>query len=141
MKFKTGINSPSILIFSTLGLIGSLVIAYSTRYGPVVFGDSTVYIMSAKNLVEGRGLGVFLPSGRFDPLMIFAPLYPLVISLAGFVGVDLVLATRLLNISLFGLLIILICVLIQSVTNSLLLSAIVGIFTLTSPLLIDMLIS
>jgi hypothetical protein len=94
--------------------------------------------MSAKNLVEGRGLGVFLPSGRFDPLVIFAPLYPLVISLAGFVGVDLVLATRLLNSSLFGLLIILICVLIHSLTHSLILSASVGVFTLTSPLLIDM---
>lgn len=138
MKYNTGLNIRSIIGFTTLGLIGSLVIAYSTRYGPWVYGDSTIYIMSAKNLVEGRGLGVYLPSGRFDPLFIFAPLYPIILSLAGVGGVDLVLATRLLDISLFGLLIIMECILIHSLTHSLWLSAIAGIFTLTSPLLLDM---
>lgn len=138
MKCNAKLNTRSVIVYFTLGIIGSLIIFYSTPYGPKVFSDSTIYIMSAKNLAAGHGLGVYLPSGRFDPLVIFAPLYPLVMSIAAFLEVDLVLATRVLVIALFGLLIITECILVHSLTHSFWLSLVVGLFTLTSPLFLSM---
>jgi 4-amino-4-deoxy-L-arabinose transferase-like glycosyltransferase len=90
-----------------LSLVGSLAIYYSTRWGPWAYSDSTEYIVSARNLLAGHGLGIPSASGSFMPLTLHPPLYPLVLSAMGLVGFDLIEAARWLNIFLFGAMIFL----------------------------------
>jgi hypothetical protein len=91
---------------SKIGLIGLLLIAaggaflvgYATRFGPWAASDSVEYIVSARNLRAGRGLGLYTASGRFQPLSLHPPLYPLVLAALGFLDPSLIGAARWLNV-------------------------------------------
>lgn len=83
------------------GLAG-LAVLHATRWGPWAMSDATEYIISARNLLEGHGLGLFAASGRFMPLSLHPPLYPLVLAALGVTGLDLVLIARWLDAFLFG---------------------------------------
>jgi len=96
------IPRPTLLVISLLSLTGSLAIAFSTRWGPWAFSDSTEFIVSARNLLAGKGLGLYNPEGVFTPLTLHPPFYPLLLSAFGLVGVDLLVTTRWLNVILFG---------------------------------------
>jgi hypothetical protein len=89
-----------ILIISILGV---LIILYCTRWGPWVTSDATMYIVSARNFLAGRGFGIYRPSGRFLPLSIIPPMFPLTLSAIGTLGIDLTIAAKWLNSILFGL--------------------------------------
>jgi 4-amino-4-deoxy-L-arabinose transferase-like glycosyltransferase len=93
---------PTLLGIVLLSLAGSLAIYYSTKWGPWAYSDSTEYIVAARNLLAGRGLGHPAPSGHFILLTLHPPFYPLVLSAIGLVGLDLIQAARWLNIFLFG---------------------------------------
>lgn len=92
----------SLLIVMTMGILGAILIAYSTSWGPWVFSDSTVYITVARNFIEGRGFGLVNPSGVFRPLYHFPPLYPLILSSLSALGLNILDAARVLNITLFA---------------------------------------
>ena len=93
---------PTLIGIVLLSLAGSLAIYYSTSWGPWAYSDSTEYIVAARNLLAGRGLGHQTPSGSFVPLTLHPPFYPLVLSAMGLIGFDLLVAARWLNILLFG---------------------------------------
>jgi hypothetical protein len=93
---------PTLLAIILLSLAGSLAIYISTSWGPWAYSDSTEYIVSARNLLAGHGLGYSAPSGNFKPLTLHPPFYPLVLSGMGLIGFDLIEAARWLNIFLFG---------------------------------------
>lgn len=98
----------TIVIVVMISLLGSLMIYYSTSWGPWVFSDSTEYIVSARNLLAGRGLGIYGPSGAFHPLSLHPPFYSLVLGFFGLFGADLVMTARWIDVSLFGLTILLV---------------------------------
>jgi hypothetical protein len=101
MKFPIKLT-PTLLIIILLSVAGSLAIYYSTYWGPWAYSDSTGYIVSARNLLAGRGLGYSAPSGDFIPYTLHPPFYPLALSAMGLIGFDLLAAARWLNIILFG---------------------------------------
>ncbi len=88
-------------------LTGISLAAWSTRLGPGVGGDATIYLTSAQNFARGIGLGLVQPDGTFRLLPYSAPLFPLILSPFAAGGCDLTLVARWLNILLFGGLIIL----------------------------------
>ncbi len=100
----------------TLGVIlvwlaaitGMALAAWSTRLGPGVGGDATIYLTSAQNLVKGIGLGLVQPDGSFRLLPYSAPLFPLILSPFAAANLNLTEVARWLNILLFGGLILLI---------------------------------
>jgi hypothetical protein len=75
---------------------------YSSANGPWGYEDSATYIITARNLMRGIGLGYYSPDGLFHVWTIKPPLYSVVLSLFGRVGADLVAASRWLNILLFA---------------------------------------
>ena len=77
---------------------GAIAVAYATRYGPWAASDSVEYLVSARNLRAGRGLGLYTASGRFQPLSLHPPLYPLVLAGLGFLDPSLISAARWLNV-------------------------------------------
>lgn len=95
-----------------------LLVLYATPYGPWVYSDSTEYIVSARNLLSGRGLGLIQASGDFQPISLHPPLYPLALALGGLLGDDLVDWARWLNAFLFGATILLAAGLVQHATHS-----------------------
>jgi len=101
MKYP-GKFSPTIGIIIILSLLGSLMIFYSTYWGPWAYSDSAGYLAAARNLLHGHGLGYFGASGDFMPLSIHPPFYSLVLSGMGLFGLDVIVAARWLNIILFG---------------------------------------
>src|SRR4030065_2862237 len=97
------IQKHSILaVIVLLSLIGSLAIAFSTRWGPWAYSDSTEYIVSARTFLSEGRLGFYAPSGSFESLTLHPPLYSLSLSAFGLIGIDLIIAARWLNVFLFG---------------------------------------
>ncbi len=89
---------------SLIGLLliaaaGAFVVAYATRFGPWASSDSVEYLVSARNLLAGRGLGLYTASGRFQPLALHPPLYPLVLAALGTLDPSLINAARWLNVA------------------------------------------
>lgn len=83
-----------------IGLFGvgaSVLMFWITTHGPGVSPDSIVYIRTAKSLLAGNG---FYADGK--PMIHFPPVYPLLLSLAGFALGDVFQASRFLHTFLFG---------------------------------------
>jgi hypothetical protein len=83
-------------------IVGGSIVAVNTRIGAGVGGDATIYIVAARNLVAGEGLGWIHPDGTFQLLADFPPGYPLVLSLPGLFGADLIKSARWIDILLFA---------------------------------------
>jgi hypothetical protein len=84
----------------TLCLLSGVIIYFATVNGPLGYSDSVAYLVSARNLTKGLGLGMFTPGGRFVTTYLHPPLYSLLLSSIGIWGVDLVDAARWCNILL-----------------------------------------
>jgi hypothetical protein len=95
------------LLLVVIAIAGMALITYSTTIAPGIGGDATIYITSARNLLAGKGLGLLQADSTFRLLPYFPPGYPLVLSLFGLTGIDLVPVSRWLNICLFGAIIFL----------------------------------
>ncbi len=103
MKTVGGRASPWWLV--GVALVAGGLILFSTARGPGVGGDATVYLASARSLVAGQGLGMPNPDGTFNYLSYYPPLFPLSLSILGFVGANLVDSARWLNAVLFAALV------------------------------------
>ena len=90
-----------VVALGLLGLIGVAVVAYATRIEPWAFSDGAGYIMLARNMLAGRGLGFMRASGEFQHLSWHPPLYPLSLVAIGLTGVELLTAARWLDAALF----------------------------------------
>lgn len=91
-----------LIALGVLGLIGGAMVIYSSANGPWGYEDSATYIITARNLMRGLGLGYYYPDGSFHVWTIKPPLYSVVLSLIGRFGVDLVEASRWSSILLFA---------------------------------------
>lgn len=136
MKFLSKL-SPTLGIIIFLSLIGSLAIYYSTYWDPWAYSDSTGYIVSARNLLAGHGLGYFGPSGDFMPLSLHPPFYSLALSAIGLTGIDLIDAARWLNIVLFGAMIFTSGAFAYSLFHSSWLAISLSVTILANPSLVD----
>jgi 4-amino-4-deoxy-L-arabinose transferase-like glycosyltransferase len=136
MKILRAFDLTIVLIIS-FAIIGSFMIFYSTVWGPWVYSDSTEYIVSARNLLQGHGLGLYGGSGRFHPLYLHPPFYSLVLSFFGLFGADLVTTARWIDIILFGLMILLLGVTIYDYTKSTWFSIIACVLFLGIPIMVD----
>ncbi|HEC92086.1 MAG TPA: hypothetical protein ENI51_03700 [Candidatus Atribacteria bacterium] len=90
------------LFIILLSLAGFFLILLSTsRYGAGIAADSVTYISGAKSLLEGKGYRHYLG----HPLTLYPPLFPLVLSLFEFLGLNLSESIRYLHAVFFGLII------------------------------------
>jgi 4-amino-4-deoxy-L-arabinose transferase-like glycosyltransferase len=117
-------------------LLAALVLSFATAQGPAVAGDATVYILSAKNLVEGNGLGIPGPDGNFRYISHYPPFFPIVLAGLGLVGFDLIDAARFLNVALFGLAVLAVGFVFYRASGCIFFSLISQLLLLTSPILI-----
>ncbi len=83
-------------------LLGAAAVFYGTAWGPWTDDDSAEYIEAARNLAAGEGLVLIRASGRVSPLASRPPLYAIVLSLAPWLGIDILAFARWLDINLYA---------------------------------------
>ncbi len=96
-------NNPKLLFhiyLSILSIAGGMIVYLATsKVGPGISTDATVYLSTAESLLRGRGLVDFGGS----ELTQFPPLYPILLALGGLItGWDVVFVGRVFNITVFS---------------------------------------
>ncbi len=94
---------PRLLVFyailvGLLSLFGAWVIFYGTALSPWGGADSVEYLVSARNMLRGIGIGYYSPTGIFYWISLHPPFYSIVLGAVSLLGPDLVDAARWLNI-------------------------------------------
>ena len=98
-KFSTRYLILAVIIL--LSIVGGVIAVYTTANGPWGYTDPVEYISVARSLDHGQGLAYYEGNAKLTPETIHPPFYSLVLSAIGLFGVDLVVASRWLNIFAF----------------------------------------
>jgi len=144
-------NTSLTRFFSTLGsfvlvLIGFYtIILITAKWGAGFSADSAGYLACARNIVNGRGisliydsngnpLSLWLPYRNDGILNLFPwpPFFPIVLSVFGFMKLNLIVAGRFLNALLFGVNIFLISFIVKKYLKSFFLTVFAIIILITS---------
>jgi len=121
-----------------LSLIGAGVMFFATRWGPWAYSDGVGYIVNARNLLRGDGMGLWRASGRFVLTSHNPPLYILALTSLGMFGVDPLTVARCLSVFLFALTILVIGLSTFAITKNGLLAISLSGVTLSFPILIEL---
>ena len=105
---------------------GLVILAVSTRLGVGTSPDSAVYIGAADNLLKGKGLTVPFGSQLDSPMTQFPPLYSLLLSLFGLLGLPVLAAARLVNAILLVINSLLVYFALRTLTGKKALAPLVG---------------
>ena len=132
-KKQTGI-----WIFASLvcAIAGAGLLFISTVWGAGIGGDATIYITSARNLLNGKGLGLINAAGEFRLIPYFPPFFSLVLAFLGLFTSNLAGAAMVLDLVLFAGLIFLVTLWMTRVSESLFPGLTFGLFLAGSPILI-----
>jgi len=91
------------ILTGLLSLFGAWLIFYGTALSPWGGADSVEYLVSARNMLRGIGIGYYSANGIFYWISLHPPFYPIVLGAVSLPGLDLIEAARWLNIVLFAL--------------------------------------
>ena len=120
-KFRGFLDSKDgqfFIIALLISILLSGLLLYAMPCGPWAYSDSAAYLASARNLVEGKGLGYYYPDGDFAPLALHPPLYPLLLAGLVLLSVTPLQAAAALNILAFILWFTTAAVLLFRITGS-----------------------
>ena len=94
-------NSYELSALSGLAALGGVGLVAATPWGLGLSPDSVVYIGAARSLAQGNGLSLPTDAAAMAPLVHYPPLYPALLALASFSGLDVIAAAKWLNVFLF----------------------------------------
>ena len=89
----------ALLIVVLAGLGTAHILVRTATYGPAILADSTGYLSTALNFLAGEGWRDFTGT----PLVLWPPLFPLLLAAGGWVGIDPLEVGRFINAIAFGL--------------------------------------
>ena len=110
---------------------------FTTRWGSWAYSDAIGYIVNARNLLRGDGIGLWRASGRFVLTSHHPPFYILSLASLGVFGVDPLITARCLSVFLFASTILMIGLSAFSITKNGLLAISLSGVTLSLPILIE----
>ena len=96
---RLGRDRCALLIVVLAGLGTAHILVRTATYGAAVTVDSVVFLSTALNFLAGEGWRYFTGS----PMVGWPPLFPLLLTASGWVGIDPVAASRWINATAFGL--------------------------------------
>ena len=111
---------------------------FTTRWGPWTYSDGVAYIVNARNLLRGDGIGLWRASGRFVLTSHYPPFYIISLASLGVFGVDPLVTARCLSVFGFALTILVIGISAFSITKNGLLAISLSGVTLSLPILIEL---
>ena len=134
---------PRLLVFyailiGLLSLFGAWIIFYGTALSPWGGSDSVEYLVSARNMLRGIGIGYYSPNGMFYWISLHPPFYPIMLGAVSLLSPDLISAARWLNIVLFALIIALTGMLFWRHSSSPALSMLAGLLIMAFPQILVM---
>jgi hypothetical protein len=109
---------PILLMLIPLGAAGGVFMWWLTPFGVGIYVDSLYYVSSARNLIEGVGMGRVTGLGVYKPMTHYPPFYSLVLAFFQLLGLPELVAARWISITTFGLTIILVGLIIYQRTHS-----------------------
>jgi 4-amino-4-deoxy-L-arabinose transferase-like glycosyltransferase len=95
------------LLLCLLALVGIGLLAFVTPYGVGIYVDTLYYVTSARNLLNGIGMGRLTGTGVYKPMTHYPPLYALVLAFVQVLGFDILDGARWVSMLAFGLVILL----------------------------------
>ena len=126
------------ILIGLLGLAGGWLIYYGTALSVWGGADSTEYLVAARNMLRGIGIGYYSPNGLFYWISLHPPFYPIMLGAASLPGLSLMEAARWLNIVLFALTIGLTGLLFRRSGNSPALGVLAGLLIMAFPEMLRM---
>lgn len=93
-----------------------MALIFATKWGVGTAYDSAVYIGAARNLLAGKGLTIPFISNEAEPMTHYPPLFPVLLSALGFLGMDPMAGARWVNVFVFGANIFLVGIVIYRLT-------------------------
>jgi len=134
---------PRLLVFyailiGLLSLFSAWIIFYGTALSPWGGSDSVEYLVSARNMLRGIGIGYYSPNGLFYWISLHPPFYPIVLGAVSLSGLDLIDSARWLNIILLALTIGLTGYIFWRYSSSPALSVLAGLLILAFPQMLVM---
>ena len=127
-KNKGIVLTISLCVLGALGV--SLFLWATAPHGIGIRTDSVAYLWSAKNLVQGIGLGTVDAFGKFKPLNHFPPLYPTLLAVFELMGTSGLNAARWLGALWIGMQILLSGLILARLTNRSFWLPIIGVLVL-----------
>jgi hypothetical protein len=115
-----------------IGVAALLIVIVVTPWGIGLSPDSVIYIGGARSLSTGNGFSLPGESGTSAPIIHFPPLYSFLLAVLTFFGADPLRASRWLAAGLFAGNCILAVFLTLAVSQSTVVSLLVGLFVLTA---------
>ena len=92
------------LAIGLMAFVAAAILIMRTSYHGLLFGlDTLDYLSTAENFASGKGLRNY----SYHGLIYFPPLYPLLLSLLNVLGMDVIDASRVVNIVALGMIILL----------------------------------
>jgi 4-amino-4-deoxy-L-arabinose transferase-like glycosyltransferase len=98
---KRFFTTASLFLIIIISLIGGYIAYRATVNGPWGYTDPVVYISTAANILAGNGIGYFEGNAVFHPITLHGPFYSIVLAAIGLTKINLIHASRILNISCF----------------------------------------
>ncbi len=127
------------LALLTLGFAGIAVFVIATARGIGITTDSTAYIWAARSLSQSQGLSCGLSaSGELLPMIHYPPLFPAILGILAYTGIDPLHGARWLNAFLFGANILLVGLVVWHHTRSRWISILGSFIMLTSTLMLGL---
>lgn len=119
-----------------MALLAVVIVLIMTPWGVEVGHDSVIYVATARGLLGGQGLMWVTGDGVIKAPGHFPPLYPSLLALLGWLGMDVLSGARILAAVFFGLNVLLAGVLVARVTSSGVWGLLTALLTLGSPILL-----
>jgi 4-amino-4-deoxy-L-arabinose transferase-like glycosyltransferase len=120
-----------------LGIAGFFALLYHTRFGAATNGDAVQYVAGARSILAGEGFGMPDGFGQVQPLIAMPPFFSAALAAVGLLGVDPLEGARYLHVFLYGVNIVLAGLLVYRNTGSSTPAILVGLWFLTSTILLS----
>ncbi|NOY74276.1 MAG: glycosyltransferase family 39 protein [Kiritimatiellaeota bacterium] len=135
--WKTGLVRHPILVLSVFPVIGMLILYWSMeRWGISCSFDTSAYLLTAENFLQGKGVDILLSTGKVIPQMHYPPLYSMFLSVFMWMGMDRLAAPMCLSVILFGANISMVSLIVYDNTRSPRFAVLASFLALTSNILV-----
>jgi 4-amino-4-deoxy-L-arabinose transferase-like glycosyltransferase len=111
-------DAPWVAAIALFALFAAALVLAVTRTGPGLSPDSRAYLMSARYMLQGKGISILDGNGDLEPMTHYAPLVSILLAAGGVTGADVTDVARVLNALFFAASVVLAAAVVWRATRS-----------------------